>query len=150
MPRTYTQLYYHVVFATKNRLQLLDRGWMEELWGLMGAVARAQGGTLVVAGGMQDHVHLPLTLRSEPSLARVMKAIKGSSSRWINESRGEPGFFAWQEGFAAFTVSASSLGRVRRYIENQEEHHRNRSTEDEWSRLLHQHGLEPGGSSARD
>lgn len=141
MPRTYTQLYYHVVFSTKHRLPVLSCELAGELYPLVGAVVRDQGGALIAVGGMPDHVHLLAGLRPHPSVAAIVKAIKGSSSHWINEGRRTPDHFAWQEGYAAFTVSPSVLRRVQGYVEQQEQHHKRRSFELEMIHLLKKHGL---------
>ncbi len=141
MPRTYTQLHYHVVFATKDRAPVLDESVTVALHSLFGAIVRDQGGVVVAAGGMPDHVHLVLGLRAQTSLAEVVKAVKGASSHWINQHARCPERFAWQKGYAAFTVSHSVLPRVCRYVQNQERHHARLSVEAEWEQLLRRHGV---------
>ena len=81
-------------------------------------------GILLAIGGMPDHVHILARLKTDLSLAMMLKAVKGESSRWVNAEKRPAQRFGWQEGYGAFSVSASHLERVRRYIHNQERHHR--------------------------
>lgn len=142
MPRTYTQLYYHLVWATKLRLPFLEPAVRGDLYPFIGGVVRDLGGVMVAIGGMPDHVHLLAGLRAQPSLARIVKTIKGSSSHWLNSSRPTADRFAWQEGYAGFTVSRSALAAVRSYIEHQEAHHQKMSFQQEMVRLLEAHAVE--------
>jgi putative transposase len=139
MPRAHTRLCFHIVFATKGRHPWIAPVLASELYPFLGAIVRDQGGSLIAVGGMPDHVHLLVALRPHPSVATVVKAIKGNSSRWINESRRAPEHFAWQEGYAAFSVSESVLSRVQAYVLNQERHHRQTSFQDEQANLLEKH-----------
>ncbi|MEP7012800.1 MAG: IS200/IS605 family transposase [Acidobacteriota bacterium] len=141
MPRTYARLCFHIVFATKHRTPWIRPELARELYPFVGGVVGDQGGLLLAIGGMPDHVHLLVDLRPHPSVAAVVKAIKGSSSRWINEARRIPDHFAWQEGYAAFSVSTSVLERVRTYVLNQERHHRSSTFQTERRDLLSKHGI---------
>jgi REP element-mobilizing transposase RayT len=142
MPSSYVNLLYHVVFTTKHRMPRLTAELQTVLYPYMGGIVSGFRGVLLEAGGMEDHVHLLLSLRPAPSVAEVVKNVKGGSSRWLNQRPGAGEPFAWQEGYGAFTVSPSQLETVRRYIQRQEEHHRTMSFEDEWASLLRKHGLE--------
>ncbi len=141
MPRSHTQLVYHIVFSTRLRSPCLDPTLSQELYHLFGAVIHSQGGSLLAVGGVADHVHLLARLRANPSLAAVVKTVKGCTSHWINQQRRVAEHFAWQEGYGAFTVSPSLLDKVKRYVERQEEHHRLVSFEDEMLDLLARHGI---------
>ena len=141
MPRTYARLCFHIVFATKHRSPWIDAELARELYPFLGAIVRDQRGSLLAIGGMPDHVHLVVDLPPSTSVASVVKAIKGSSSRWINEAGRTPDHFAWQEGYAAFSVSPSVLERVRTYVLNQERHHRKSSFQTEQRDLLAKHGI---------
>ena len=141
MPRTYTRLCFHIVFATKHRIPWVGADLARELYSFIGAIVRDHGGTLIAIGGMPDHVHLLVDLRPHPSLSEVVKAIKGSSSRWINEEKKVTDRFGWQEGYAAFSVSPSVLPRVQSYVLNQEQHHRKATFESEQRELLTKHGI---------
>jgi putative transposase len=143
MPDTYTQLRYHLVFSTKYRMPLITAAVRDELYDYLGGVLRANDGILLSAGGMPDHVHLLAGWGTTLPVARIMKLLKGISSRWMNERPDRPaGGFAWQEGYGAFSVSASKVPAVRNYILTQEEHHRKVSFQDEYMNLLKKHGVE--------
>jgi len=107
----------------------------------MGGIVRTLGGVPEVVGGVSDHVHLMVGLRATHCLSDVMRELKSVSSRWVHET---PGLsrFAWQEGCGAFPVSHSQRVTLRRYIENQEEHHRTRTFREEYLELLQRHGVE--------
>ncbi len=141
MPRTYSRLCFHIVFATKHRSPLITPEVAGELYRFVGGIVRDQGGALLAVGGMPDHIHLLIELRPNYSVAAVVKAIKGASSRWLNEAGRTPDHFSWQEGYAAFSVSPSVLERVRTYVLNQEQHHRKSNFETEQRDLLAKHGI---------
>ena len=140
MANTYTQLIYHLVFSTKNRDLLIHETLRENLYQYMGGIARKTGGKLIQIGGMPDHVHMVVQLNTTPSLADVVKTIKAKSSKWLNGQTDFPGKFAWQTGFGAFTVSASQLPTVVKYVQNQFEHHREKSFKEDVS-LLEKHNI---------
>ena len=95
--------------------------------------------TISEIGGVEDHVHLLFHLPPSLALARAVTLFKSNSSKWMNESGSK---FAWQEGYGAFSVSASNLAAVVKYIQDQECHHRKISFEDEYLALLKKHGVE--------
>ncbi len=140
MAATYTQLLFHLVFSTKHRQPIITPQLQKPLYAYIGGIISEFRGALLAAGGMPDHVHLLVNLRAVPSIAKHVNAIKGSSSRWLNkENRAER--FYWQAGYGAFSVSTSQLPSVRRYIENQQEHHRRIAFKDEIVMLLERHGV---------
>jgi putative transposase len=139
MPHSFVQNYVHVVFSTKEREKLLSKPMQPKLWSYMAGVARNHDFLVLANGGMEDHVHLLLQLSPTLALAKAIALIKANSSRWI----GEHGIrFAWQEGYGAFSVSASKRGVVEKYIANQEKHHRRMTFEREFLGLLKKHGIE--------
>ncbi|MEE8523676.1 MAG: IS200/IS605 family transposase [Thermoanaerobaculia bacterium] len=142
MPRTYTQLYYHFVFATKLRYPYVTPELQADLYPFIGGALRNHGGTAIAMNGMPDHVHILARLRAHPSVAEIMKSIKGSSSNWINDTQRTTEHFGWQEGYGAFTVSTSMIEEVRRYIENQQQHHRRISLREEMISLFKKHGVD--------
>src|ERR1035441_3721340 len=129
MPSSYAALYYHLVWSTKLRTQFIQPAWKDRLYAYMGGILREQGNKLIVAGGMDDHVHLLCSLGRENSIRDIVQTIKTNSSKWLR-SELSPNF-RWQDGYAAFTVSPSAIPSVERYIRNQEEHHRKRTFEEE-------------------
>jgi putative transposase len=139
---SHTSLWYHIVFSTRNREPCLDPGMRPRLFEYLGGAVRGEGGTALAINGVADHVHLLVRLRSDTAVSAVVGAIKANSSGWIHRTL--PGYagFAWQTGYGAFTVSASQVGKVREYIENQEEHHRVRTYQEEFLAFLKAHGIE--------
>lgn len=115
--------------------------WRERLHAYLGGAVKTLGGIPEVIGGVADHVHLLVGLRATHCLADVLRDIKRVSSLWVHETIGDRSF-AWQDGYGAFTVSASQLPVVRRYIERQEEHHRTRTFREEYVELLPKSGVE--------
>ena len=141
MASTLTNLLYHLVFSTKGRIPLITDDIRTPLYDYMGGIIRNQGGKAIEVGGIPDHVHCLARFPARKAVSDMMRAIKSDSSRWVNRER--PGDrFAWQTGYGAFTVSQSQVGRVRKYIQTQEEHHREKSFEEELLALLEKHGIE--------
>jgi putative transposase len=141
MPSTHLSLHYHVVFSTKDRAPVIATAWRDRLHAYLGGVVRNVEGVPEAIGGTADHTHLLIGLRATACLADVMRDVKAVSSRWVHEEIGEPSF-AWQEGYGAFTVSASQREQVREYIARQEEHHRKRTFQEEYVEVLKRSGVE--------
>ncbi len=142
MPSTHHGVLVHVVFSTKQRYKLLHARWRKELYAVMGGIARTHKCDLLVAGGIEDHVHLLLNVHPAFSIAQTVQLIKGNSSRWINSQRKIATRFAWQRGYGAFSVSASMRDAVKHYIENQESHHRVQTFAEEYIETLRRHRIE--------
>ena len=132
---------HHCVFATKDREKLLSADIRERLWPYLGGVARQNGMKALAVGGVADHVHVLLSLPATMSVAKAMQLLKGNSSKWVHETFPELRSFAWQEGYAAFSIGVSGIEETRAYIHNQEEHHRTRMYRDEVIAFLKRHGL---------
>ena len=141
MSGTYTNLLFHIVFSTKNRLPLITRGFKEDLHAYIGGIIKREEGILLEIGGIADHVHLLAKFKPTQSVSDMLMRIKANSSKWANETRSRARKFGWQDGFAAFTVSESQSPRVRRYIQNQEEYHRGLSYKAELVALLEKHNI---------
>jgi REP element-mobilizing transposase RayT len=141
MPQSFICLNCHIVFSTKNRGIWLTDAIRPRLFEYMGGIARGESGCLVAAGGTTDHVHLVVSLGKEMSVAGIVQSVKASSSKWLHETFPRMNGFAWQTGYAAFAVSVSQLDTVKRYIAQQEEHHRVRTFQEEFLALLQRHGI---------
>ena len=141
MPSTHTSLLYHLVFATKNREPLIEPAWRDRLHEYLGGAVRGLGGTPQGVGGVADHVHLLIGLKPTHCLSDFMRELKKASSIWVSEALDLP-VFAWQEGYAAFTVSASARALVQDYIARQEEHHHRQSFREELIAFLQKSGVE--------
>jgi putative transposase len=142
MAHTYTSLHHHVVFSTKGREPWLSSLVRQRLWPYLGGIARENKMTALGIGGVADHVHMLLTIPSSTALAKCIQLVKGGSSHWLKSEVPNVTAFAWQDGYGAFSVSASQLENVRAYIRNQEEHHRTTTFVDEYRALLRKHGVE--------
>ena len=141
MPSTYLSLHYHLVFSTKNREPMIASEWRGRLHDYLGGTIRGLGGFPEGIGGVADHVHLLVGLKATHCLADVMRELKKASSSWVHDETGLRSF-AWQEGYAAFTVSTTSRDAVRHYIANQEEHHRIKPFREELVEMLRKAGVE--------
>jgi REP element-mobilizing transposase RayT len=142
MATTFANLLFHIVFSTKDRRPAITADIRESLYEYMGGILRGEGGILLEIGGVSDHVHLLIKLKTDVALAEAIKKVKGKSSKWLNEKPGAIDRFEWQAGYGAFSVSASLVEKVRTYIRNQDEHHRRLSFKDELISLLERHGIE--------
>src|SRR5688572_18767908 len=111
MPSTHTCLFYHLIFATKDRVPLITEDFREDLHEYLGGTVRGLKAVSLGVGGVADHVHLLVSLNATHCLADFMRELKKNSSVWIAE-RSRNRRFKWQEGYAAFTVSASSRENV--------------------------------------
>jgi REP element-mobilizing transposase RayT len=125
MSHSFTNLLYHAVWATKGRHPWLDADIQPPLFGLLGHLVKEDHGIALSINGMPDHVHLLLKLPQDKAVSDVVRDLKARSSFWIHKTYARQEF-AWQTGYGLFTVSESQVETVRRYIANQEEHHRKR------------------------
>jgi REP element-mobilizing transposase RayT len=142
MSGTYANLLCHVIFSTKNRYPLITNAIQNDLHAYMGGIIREREGIGLIVGGMPDHVHLLIKVKPKFALSDIIRDVKAASSKWINETKEGLHEFGWQDGFAAFTVSQSQVEIVRRYIENQEEHHRSVDYKAELVTLLAKNQIE--------
>ncbi len=138
---TYLSLHYHVVFSTKNRKPTIADAWQPRLHEYFGGTINGLGGQSQSVGGVSDHVHLLFGLKATHRLSDFMRELKKAASIWVHTEIGERGF-TWQEGYAAFTVSATSRDAVKNYIAHQEQHHKKKSFQEELIELLERAGVE--------
>src|ERR1700741_44023 len=135
MPHSYIALNTHVVFSTKDRTAQIDSSLEERLYPYIGGILRELNGKLLAVNGVDDHIHLLLAIPATESMAEIVRKVKASSSKWIHDTFPERASFAWQRGYAAFSVSNSQLSHVVRYIERQKIHHEKVTFRDEFVRL---------------
>jgi REP element-mobilizing transposase RayT len=138
---TYTQILYHLVFSTKDRQPVLSDSRRDELCMYMTGVIKNRHCRPVWINGVRDHVHILFSLRPTVALADLVKDIKVASSVWIKEDRVFPNFFAWQDGYGAFTYSLRDEPELIAYLKAQEEHHRKTTFLEEYRKLLLDHGI---------
>jgi putative transposase len=139
MASSFSSIYVHIVFSTKNRLPTIKGERSKRLHAYLIGIARNAGVTMIAIGGLPDHVHLLISLPGDLSVAKVVNLFKSNSSKWMNEQK--PGF-AWQTGYSAFSVSASNVRAVKDYVLNQEDHHKKRDFRQEFVALLKKHNVD--------
>ena len=137
MSHTYTKNHQHIVFSTKGRRKLISREKQSELWAYMAGICKNVGIWVHAIGGIDDHVHALIELPVAIHLPKAVNLLKSNSSSFMSRQ----GRFSWQEGYAAFSVSASNVAAVARYVRTQESHHRKMSFEEEIFALLRKHGV---------
>jgi REP element-mobilizing transposase RayT len=136
MAHTYASNFIHCIFSTRKRQPLIPESRITGLHAYLGGIARSEGVALIAAGGTANHIHLLFVLPASHSLAQAVQKLKGGSSRWMGQD------FSWQEGYGAFSVSPSQASVVKKYIQNQEQHHRKQDFEQEFKTLLRKCGIE--------
>jgi putative transposase len=139
---SYISSYHHCVFSTKERRPLITPALQQRLWPFLGGIARQNKMKAIEIGGVEDHVHILLSLPSTASIAKALQLIKGGSSKWVHETFREHRLFNWQEKYGAFSVSASQLDNVIKYIKEQETHHKKMTFKEEFVSLLKKHHIE--------
>jgi putative transposase len=141
MANTFSFLNFHCVFSTKERIPLLTPEVRERLWPYLGGIARDNQLRAKCVGGVSDHVHLLLSLPTTIAIAKAIQLIKAGSSAWIHETFPRLRNFAWQQGYGAFSIGVSQLPETIRYIEQQAEHHRTRTFQEEYLSILKKHEM---------
>jgi len=141
MGHTHTNLLVHVVFSTKDRAPLLDSELKPRLFPYLGGVLRELGGTSLLINGPTEHVHLLFLLPAKTALSEIVGKLKANSSGWIHREFPNQRAFAWQTGYAAFTVSHSQKQTVLDYIASQEDHHRKLTFKEELIAFLTKHEI---------
>src|SRR5262245_41228984 len=114
--RSYVSSYFHCVFSTKERRPIISPALRERLCPFLGGIARQNGMKVIEIGGVQDHVHILLSLPSTVAISKAMQLIKGGSSKWVHETFPEQRLFNWQAKSGAFGVSVSLLEKTISYI----------------------------------
>jgi REP element-mobilizing transposase RayT len=142
MPQSLSAIYIHLVFSTKHRqLFLRDEGLRKDLHSFLGGTSKTLECPPLLVGGVEDHVHLLTRFGRTITQAEWVKELKRVSNLWLKEEGGLANF-EWQGGYADFSVSQSNLEQVKRYIANQEFHHRKVSFQDEVRALLSKHHMD--------
>jgi REP-associated tyrosine transposase len=142
MANTYTSLHYHIIFSTKNRISRLTPAIEERVWAYLGGIVRKHKMTALQVGGSEDHIHALVLVPPTYAPSQIAQFLKGDSSKWIHQEFPAMRDFAWQDGYGAFTVSKSNLTDVVRYIQEQREHYRKKTFQEEYLEFLQRHGVE--------
>jgi putative transposase len=141
MATTLTALLVHIIFSTKNRERLISPAVESAILPFIGGICRNNRSPLLASNAVEDHVHLFVSLSKNIALADLMLQIKRDSSNWIKTEVNAPRF-AWQEGYAAFSVGQSGSDDVINYVANQKEHHKHVSFQDELRLFFTKYGIE--------
>ena len=136
MANTYTQSYFHLVFAIKNRDAIIKISWKDELDKYITGIIQNNGHKLLAIYSMPDHLHIFIGYNVNQLIPDLVEKIKTSSNAWIKKERKTPFRFEWQKGYGAFTHSHSQIDLVIKYIRNQRYHHRKRSFREEYLEML--------------
>ncbi|MCP4786620.1 MAG: IS200/IS605 family transposase [Fuerstiella sp.] len=139
---SFTKLSYHIVFATKYRKPTIPESIQESLYEYIGGIIRSRHGALVQIGGVADHVHILARLSASVTVSDVVRDVKAGSSKWIYDLDTQSPWDGWQKGYGAFTVSYPQTEAVRKYIQNQAEHHRQKTFQEEFADFLTRHAIE--------
>lgn len=139
MSHTFSKNHQHIVFSTAGRRKTITKEIQSKIWAYMAGICRNHGIFVRSIGGVEDHVHLLIEIPPSLGVAKAVNLVKANSSKWMNETGRN---FAWQKGYAAFSVSASNIAAVVKYVRNQEAHHSKMTFEEELLALLKKHDVE--------
>ncbi|MGM0581890.1 MAG: IS200/IS605 family transposase [Bacteroidota bacterium] len=142
MPHSFNKIWIHAIWATKNRMPLVHPSIEQKVHQFLRDELVELGCPVRIINGMPDHIHCLFLLSPQKSIMEVLKQIKGSSSYFINQNDLIPDKFAWQTGYAAYSVSESGIDKVYQYIKNQKQHHRKKSFQEEYETFLKLYGFE--------
>jgi REP element-mobilizing transposase RayT len=142
MPQSLISFNAHIVFSTKHREPFIDAALAPRLHAYMGGIVRNTGSVLLSIGGVEDHVHMLVSLGRQSCIADLVRDVKSNSSSWVHDTFPERAMFGWQIGYGGFSVSKSVIPRVNQYIATQFEHHRRETFKEEYLRFLREHELE--------
>jgi putative transposase len=131
----------HLVYSTKQRQPWIARPHRDELFAYQAGIYQAWDSPALAIGGVEDHVHALFMLSKNHPLIKIVEEVKKGSSKWAKTAGPKNPAFQWQAGYGAFSVSQSNLDEVQHYIENQEEHHRRMTYQDELRALFRRHGI---------
>jgi REP element-mobilizing transposase RayT len=136
MANTYTQIHIHFVSVVKYREAMIHPSWKERLHQYITGIVRNYEHKMISINSMPDHIHMLIGCRPSQSISDLMKNVKGDSSEWINKEKLTKRKFNWQDGYGAFSYAKSDIGTVARYISNQQQHHKQKSFQEEYRELL--------------
>ena len=142
MPQSLTRLYAHLVFSTKNRKPFLDEAIRPRIHGYLATVIRDLDSPWVVVGGMADHVHVLFDMGKMVAPVKFVEQVKRESSKFVKTLGAQYAEFYWQRGYGMFSVGPKDRDGAESYVRYQEEHHRQRTFQDEYRAMLRQYGID--------
>lgn len=141
MPHSFNKIWIHAIWSTKERLSLIHPTVETKIHQFIAQQLREQGCPVRIINGMPDHIHCLFLLSPQKSIAEVIKQIKGSSSHFVNQNNLIAEKFAWQTGYAAYSVSESIVDKVFQYIQNQKQHHAKKTFQQEYDDFIKLYNL---------
>jgi putative transposase len=142
MSHTYSNILCHIVFSPKGHKNMLFKEMREDLYSYISGISKKEGCYIIKTGGIEDHIHIFVKLKTSISPSEFVRTIKANSSRWIHQKFSNLKDFAWQPGFSCFSVSESAKEDVINYIINQEKHHNRIPFSTELKMFLEKHNVE--------
>jgi len=141
MANTYTQCYFHLVFAVKNRNALIRKEWKNEMGMYTTGIVQNHRHKMLAIASMPDHIHILIGYNVNQLIPDLVEEIKTSTNAWIKDKRLSKFKFEWQKGYGAFTHSRSQIDTVVKYILSQEEHHKKQPFKEEYLEMLEKNDI---------
>lgn len=142
MAQSLAQVYLHIIFSTKNRVPLIDKSLRTELFNYIGSICKSLECPPIKIGGHLDHIHISCKFSRKITIMKFMEEVKKSSSKWAKTKGIQYSRFYWQNGYAVFSVNPQQINNLSYYIENQEEHHKAHTFQDELRIFFKKYGVE--------
>ena len=142
MPQSIAYNYLHITFGTKYREPLIDEAIEEELFKYIGGICKNLECNPIKVGGYRDHIHILCVLSRKIALMKLLEEVKSHSSKWIKTKGDQYKNFYWQRGYGSFSVNPAEIDVVIRYIENQAEHHKKKTFQEEYVAFLKKYNAE--------
>jgi putative transposase len=142
MPQSFSQIFVHIIFSTKNRMPMIDKEIQPRVFSYIATIARNDDCSSVLVGGIEDHVHILVNLSKKRVPVDIVAKIKKESSKFIKTLGNTYSDFYWQNGYGMFSVSPASCQDVRRYVETQSAHHKKMSFQEEFLAYLKKYEIE--------
>ena len=140
MSQSLSHVIIHIIFSTKERIEIIPQATVPKLHAYIAGIIRNHESEAFRVGGTTNHVHIACTLPKTTSQSDFIKTIKTESSKWLKKQDVKE--FHWQRGYGVFSVSSSQCDTVVAYIENQHEHHKKTTFEDEFKAFLHKYNVQ--------
>lgn len=141
MSQSLANILVHIIFSTKARQPLIQPDITQDLYQYMANIARSYNSQVHEIGGIEDHAHLLVSLPRTVTLCKLIEEIKKGSSKWIKTKDISYRNFSWQNGYGAFSIGQSNFEALKNYIQNQQEHHRKISFQDEYRSFLKKYSI---------
>jgi len=142
MPQSLAYNYSHITFSTKDRYPFIDNIIKEELFSYLAGTCKNLDCHPVIVGGCKDHVHILCILSRKIALMKLLEEIKSHSSSWIKTKGSSYQKFYWQKGYGSFSINPSEIDVVKKYIQNQEQHHKTKTFKEEYLAFLNKYKIE--------